>query len=183
MKKLLIMLSIFSFLSKPEAIAQGKVPTSIYDYTMTTLEGKKISFKDFKGKKLLIVNTASKCGFTPQYESLEKLHDKYGKDVIVIGFPANNFMFQEPGKNNDIKEFCTRNYGVSFLMSEKISVKGKDMDPLYVWLTNKKFNGVMDSSVKWNFQKYLINENGTLVKSFGSSVDPMSTEMISALGK
>jgi glutathione peroxidase len=181
MKKLLLMFSIFSFFTKPEAIAQGKVPNSIYDFKVEGLDGKIIDFANFKGKKILIVNTASKCGLTPQYEKLEKLHDLYKDKLVVIGFPANNFLFQEPGTSKEIKEFCTKNYGVSFLMASKISVKGKDMAPLYVWLTNKKFNGVEDSNVGWNFQKYLISENGKYVQSFSPKMDPMSEQIIAAI--
>lgn len=137
---------------------------SFYDLKTTTIDGKEFSFASLKGKKVMIVNTASKCGFTPQYEDLEKVYKEYkDKNFVIIGFPANNFNKQEPGSNAEIKEFCTKNYGVSFPMMEKISVKGDDMDPVYHWLTEKKLNGKMDSSVKWNFQKYLIDENGNLV--------------------
>ena len=112
----------------------------------------------------MVVNTASKCGLTPQYAKLQKLYDQYkDKNFVIIGFPANNFASQEPGTNSEIKEFCTKNYGVTFPMMAKISVKGKDMDPLYKWLTSKKENGVMDAPVKWNFQKFMIDENGHLV--------------------
>lgn len=137
---------------------------TIYDYKAKTLDGKDFSFADLKGKKILVVNTASKCGYTPQYEDLEKLYNDYkDKNFVIVGFPANNFMHQEPGSNSEIKEFCTKNYGVTFPMMEKISVKGDDMDPIYHFLTEKAKNGKMDSSVKWNFQKYMIDENGTLV--------------------
>ncbi len=176
------MFSLFSFFSKPEAIAQGKVPKSIYDFKIESLDGGQIDFKQFKGKKILIVNTASKCGYTPQYEKLEQLHKLYKDKLVIIGVPANNFMFQEPGSNSEIQSFCQKNYGVSFTMASKVSVKGKDMAPLYVWLTNKSFNGVMDSGVKWNFQKYLIDEKGQLQRMFASSVDPMGAEMKTALG-
>ncbi len=170
---------MFSFLFAPKALdAQIK---SIYDFNVKSLDGKSINFADFKGKKILIVNTASKCGYTPQYESLEKLHQQYKDKLVIIGFPANNFMFQEPGSNTEIKEFCKKNYGVSFLMAEKISVKGKDTHPLYVWLTQKKYNKVSDNSVKWNFQKYLIDERGNFMEMFAPSVDPMSKEITSKI--
>ena len=151
---------------------------SFYDYKVKTIDGEDFSFSQLKGKKVLVVNTASKCGFTPQYEDLEVLYKKYGgEDFTVIGFPANNFMNQEPGTNEDIKEFCQMNYGVSFPMMAKISVKGDDMAPIYEWLTEKEKNGVMSSTVKWNFQKYLIDENGKLVAVFDSKTKPLSDDI------
>jgi glutathione peroxidase len=144
-----------------------------YDLKAKTIDGKEFNFSDLKGKKVLIVNTASKCGYTPQYEDLEKLYKEYkDKNFVIIGFPANNFGHQEPGTNTEIKEFCTKNYGVTFQMMEKIDVKGDDMDPVYKWLTNKSLNGKMDSSVKWNFQKYMIDENGNLVDVVSSNDKP-----------
>jgi glutathione peroxidase len=135
-----------------------------YEFKATTIDGKEFDFSSLKGKKVLIVNTASKCGFTPQYKDLEDLYQKYGGDkFIIIGFPANNFLWQEPGTNDTIKAFCTRNYGVTFQMMSKISVKGDSMPPLYKWLTKKSENGVMDAPVTWNFQKFMIDENGKLV--------------------
>ena len=135
-----------------------------------------------KGKKVLIVNTASKCGYTPQYADLEKLYEQYGgKDFTIIGFPANNFNNQEPGSNEEIRQFCTRNYGVTFPMMAKISVKGDDMHPLYQWLTSKAKNGVMNSEVKWNFQKYLIDKNGKLLAKFDSNVNPLSDEIVTMI--
>jgi glutathione peroxidase len=132
----------------------------------------------------MIVNTASKCGFTPQYEDLEKVYKAYkDKNFVIIGFPANNFNKQEPGTNADIKEFCTKNYGVSFPMMEKISVKGEDMDPVYHWLTEKKLNGKIDSSVKWNFQKYLIDENGNLVDVAYSIEKPSDEKIVNWITK
>ena len=134
---------------------------TLYDFKAKTIDGKDFDFSTLKGKKVLIVNTASKCGFTPQYADLEKLYKDYGGDKFtIIGFPANNFGHQEPGTNDTIKGFCTRNYGVTFQMMEKISVKGDDMDPLYKWLTQKSENGVQDAAVMWNFQKFMIDENG-----------------------
>ncbi|KXK42252.1 MAG: peroxiredoxin [Bacteroidetes bacterium OLB11] len=131
----------------------------------------------------MIVNTASKCGYTPQYEGLEALYRKYHNKLVIIGFPANNFLRQEPGTNSEIKTFCQKNYGVSFPMAAKISVKGKNMHPLYIWLTEKKYNQYSNSSVKWNFQKYLIDEKGNLVQVFSPGVKPDSEEIINAIEK
>ena len=132
-----------------------------------------------KGKKVLIVNTASKCGFTPQYADLQKLYEIYGgKDFTIIGFPANDFMNQEPGTNEEIASFCQVNYGVTFPMMEKISVKGKEIHPLYQWLTNKSENGVLDAKISWNFNKFLIDENGQVVKHYGSKTNPLSDEIV-----
>ncbi len=151
----------------------------LYSFKFKTLDGKEFDFSSLKGKKVLIVNTASKCGNTPQYADLEKLYQEYGGNKFaIIGFPANNFLSQEPGTNSEIREFCTKNYGVTFPMMEKISVKGKDMNPLYQWLTQKKLNGVMDSEVKWNFQKYLIDENGKLVKVIDPKVKPFDESIL-----
>ena len=137
---------------------------SFYDFKTTTIDGKPFDLSSLKGKKVLVVNVASKCGNTPQYAQLEELFKKYGGDKFtIIGFPANNFLRQEPGTNEEIKTFCTVNYGVTFPMMSKISVKGKDIDPFYTWLTEKQENGVMDAPVKWNFQKFMIDENGKLV--------------------
>jgi len=138
---------------------------NIHQFKVKTLEGEDFDFASLKGKKIMIVNVASKCGLTPQYEDLQKLYDMYkDKNFVIIGFPANNFLNQEPGTAEEIMEFCSRNYGVTFPMMEKISVKGKDMHPLYKWLTSKDLNGVLESDIQWNFQKYLIDENGNLVK-------------------
>jgi len=152
--------------------------TGFYDFTVKTIDGKDFSFSELKGKKVLIVNTASKCGYTPQYEQLEALYQKYkNSGFIIIGFPANNFLKQEPGTNEEIKEFCRINYGVSFPMMAKISVKGSDIHPLYEWLTQKTKNGNIDSNVKWNFQKYLITENGELASMQKPRVSPLSEEI------
>lgn len=137
---------------------------TLYDFKCKTIEGQDFDLSKLKGKKVLVVNTASKCGFTPQYADLEKLYKQYGGDKFtIIGFPANNFGHQEPGTNDSIKSFCTRNYGVTFQMMQKISVKGDDIDPLYKWLTSKSENGVLDAPVEWNFQKFMIDENGNVV--------------------
>ncbi len=172
---------MFSFFFAPKALdAQIK---SVYDFKVDGLEGGSIDLSAYKGKKILIVNTASKCGYTPQYEGLEKLYEQNKDKLVIIGFPANNFMFQEPGDNAEIKTFCQKNYGVTFPMAAKISVKGKKMHPLYVWLTQKKYNHYSDNSVKWNFQKYLIDEKGNLVGVFAPGVDPLSEEMTKAINK
>ena len=153
---------------------------SIHDFTFKTINGEKKSFADFKGKKLLIVNTASKCGFTPQYEELQELYKKYGDKLEIIGFPANNFGGQEPGTNDDIATFCKANYGVTFTMAAKVSVKGDDMHPIFKWLTtqeNENFTG----DIKWNFEKFFIDENGILKTRFRSSVKPMSKKITALL--
>lgn len=159
MRKILLIVSLIWVANG--LMAQAK---SFHDFKTETLEGEVFDLSSLKGKKVLVVNTASKCGLTPQYEDLEKLFKEFGgEDFVIIGFPANNFMKQEPGSADEIREFCTKNYGVTFPMMHKISVKGNDMDPIYQWLTSKSQNGVMDSKVKWNFQKYLIDENGKFV--------------------
>lgn len=155
--------------------------TTIYDFKLKTLDGQDLKLSKFKGKKMLIVNVASQCGYTPQYKNLQALHEKYKDKLIIIGFPANNFGEQEPGSSNEIKEFCTKNYGVTFQMMEKISLKGDDMHPLYKWLSNKDENGTCGDAPKWNFCKYLIDENGKVVKFFSSKTDPMSEEITSLL--
>jgi glutathione peroxidase len=157
---------------------------SIYDIKFKTIDGEETTLAPYKGKKVMIVNTASKCGLTPQYEDLEKLYKDYqSKNLVIIGFPANNFLSQEPGTNQEIKEFCSKNYGVSFPMMEKISVKGSDMHPLYQWLTSKEQNGFQDSEVKWNFQKYLIDESGHLSKVVNPRDKPNSPEVLEWLNK
>lgn len=171
-----VLISCILLASFQLAVSQTK---SIYDYTAIDIDGKEISMSQFKGKKLLIVNVASKCGNTPQYEGLERLYQKYGSEkFVVVGFPANNFMGQEPGSNEDIKEFCTSTYHVTFPMMGKISVKGKDIDPIFQWLTQKEMNGVMDADVTWNFQKFMIDENGQLVGVVKPGVEPETEEII-----
>ncbi len=172
-------ISISATQSKMENTTGNKM--SIYDFKMKTLDGQEISLSKFKGKKMLIVNVASECGYTPQYKTLQALHQQYGEKVTVIGFPANNFGGQEPGNSTEIKSFCTKNYGVTFQMMEKISVKGSDMHPLYKWLSSADQNGSCSDAPGWNFCKYLIDEKGNVVKFFSSSVDPMSKEITSLL--
>jgi len=157
------------------------VASSIYDFKVASLEGTTIDFSKFKGKKILIVNTASECGYTKQYEGLEELYKKYQDKLVIVGFPANNFGGQEPGSNAEIKEFCKKNYGVSFPMAEKISVKGEDAAPIYKWLCNKSQNGVLDAEIKWNFNKFLLDENGKIIAKFDSKVTPMSEELTGKL--
>jgi len=152
--------------------------SGFYDFKVKTLEGEDFDLASLKGKKVMVVNTASKCGYTPQYKDLEELHQQYGQKLVIIGFPANNFMNQEPGTALEIRQFCTENYSVTFTLMEKISVKGKDIHPLYKWLTSKELNDVMDSDVKWNFQKYLIDENGKLIDVLYTKEKPGSEKVI-----
>ena len=149
----------------------SQAQTSIHEFTFKTIDGVEKSFADFKGKKILIVNTASECGYTPQYKELQDLHEKFGEKVAIIGFPANNFGKQEPGTNTEIATFCQKNYGVTFLMAEKISVDGDDIAPLFKWLCaqpNPSFTG----QIKWNFEKFLLDEYGVLVDRFRSGTNP-----------
>ncbi len=146
---------------------------TIYDFKVESLDGKEINFADFKGKKILIVNTASECGFTPQYADLEKVYEQYKDKLVVIGFPANNFGGQGPGTNTEIGAFCQKNYGVTFPMAAKVSVKGDDTAPIFKFLTEKELNGVKNTSILWNFTKFLVDENGKLIDSFVSTTNPM----------
>lgn len=154
---------------------------SLFDVTINSLQGHPIDLSEFKGRKILFVNVASKCGFTPQYRELQQLHDTYNDRLVVIGVPCNQFGRQEPGSSNEIEEFCEVNYGVSFLITEKIDVKGPNQHPLYEWLTTKALNGKQNSSVKWNFQKYLVDENGEFLDYFYSITKPMNTRITSYL--
>jgi glutathione peroxidase len=155
-------------------------PSSVYTFKLKTIDGKAFSLAKYKGKKLLIVNTASKCGFTPQYAELQKLADQYKDKVVVIGFPANNFGGQEPGTNTEVKEFCQKNFGVTFPLSSKVSVKGDDIDPLFQYLTTEP-NPDFTGEIKWNFEKFLIDENGKLIHRYRSTVKPLSDEITKAL--
>ncbi|MBA3898656.1 MAG: glutathione peroxidase [Bacteroidetes bacterium] len=164
---------------KQEAKSSNEKMKTFHDFKVETIEGEEFDLASLKGKKVMVVNTASKCGLTPQYKSLEELYQELGGDkFVIIGFPANNFGRQEPGSNEDIAEFCQKNYGVSFPMMAKISVKGNDMHPLYQWLTQKSLNGVEDADVSWNFQKFLIDENGNWVKTISPKDSPVSEEVI-----
>ena len=174
-------------------IALTMSATSIYDFKVPGLDGNQIDFSAYKGKKIMIVNTASECGNTPQYEGLQKLYDKYKGKLVIIGFPANNFGGQEPGSNEQIKEFCKKNYGVSFPMAEKVSVKGEDIHPLFKWLVDQSkeiakgvpaetskdivWKRFLQDPVQWNFTKFLVDENGKLVAVFHNKVSPMSEEV------
>lgn len=152
--------------------------SSIYDFKVSGLNGDEIDFSKFKGKKILIVNTASECGYTPQYADLQKLHEKYKDKLVVIGFPANNFQGQEPGTNEQIKDFCQKNYGVTFPMAQKVSVAGSDIHPLFKYLTEEgKKIGAAEPVIRWNFTKFLVDENGKLIKVFPSKVKPLSDEI------
>ncbi|MFV0305891.1 MAG: glutathione peroxidase [Moheibacter sp.] len=175
MRHIYVLLILFIFITCNKDKEQMK---TIYDYKVEDINGNEFDFSSLKGKKILIVNTASKCGFTPQYDGLEALYQKYKDDnFIIIGFPSNNFGQQEPGSNEEITEFCKINYGVTFPMMGKISVKGDSIAPIYQFLTKKELNDKKSSSVKWNFQKYLINEDGTLYDYFYSITKPESKKI------
>ena len=155
---------------------------SFYDFTVNDLSGKPVNLKEYKGKSVVLINVASKCGFTPQYADWQKFHEKFGDKIAVLGFPANNFMSQEPGSSEEIAEFCQKNYGVTFRMFEKIEVAGKDKAPLYNWLSNKDLNGWNDQEPSWNFCKYLINKDGKLTHFFESKITPENPEFLQAVG-
>ena len=171
---IVISILLYSFITK-----KGKPTSSIHQFKAKSIDGELIDFSTFKGKKILIVNTASECGFTPQFKQLETIFEKYkDKNFTIIGFPCNQFGSQDPGNNSEIKTFCTRNYGVTFLMMEKVDVKGDSICEIYKWLTHKELNGVESSSVKWNFQKYMVDENGFLVNHVSSIKKPDSSTII-----
>lgn len=151
--------------------------SSIYDISITSIDGKEIKISDFKDKYILFVNVASKCGFTGQYEGLQELHEKYKSNLVVVGVPSNEFGGQEPGSSHEIAAFCTDKYDVEFIMTEKVKVKGDQQHPLYKWLTNKDLNMVSNSTVRWNFQKYLVNENGEFVNYWYSLTNPLSDKI------
>ena len=154
---------------------------SIHSFTVKSIDGKNLNLASFKGKKILIVNTASKCGYTPQYEGLEKVYEQYKDKLVILGFPCNQFGGQEPGTNEEIVEFCKKNYGVSFPLADKIDVKGSNIAPIYQWLTTKSKNGILDASISWNFNKFLIDENGKMIAYFPSNVKPDSDAILSYL--
>lgn len=175
MKRNFILLSFLIF----SLIMIQAQSNSIHQFKVKDINGEMLDMSSLKGKKVLIVNTASKCGFTPQFEQLQELYDKY-KDTgfTILGFPANDFKNQEPGSLAEIKEFCTQNYGVTFQMMDKVSTKGEDQSPIYEWLTQKTKNGVKDSEVSWNFQKYMIDEDGQLVDFLAPKESPMSKKVV-----
>lgn len=168
---------MFGFLS----VGGGDVPPSIYDFKVPALDGSTIDFNVYRGKKILIVNTASKCGHTPQYEGLQQLYDTYKDRLVIVGFPSNNFLFQEPGSAASIANFCELNYHIRFPMAAKVSVIGMRKAPIYKWLTKKKYNHFSDSRVVWNFQKYLIGEDGRLTHIFPPAMKPMDETIIAAI--
>lgn len=170
----------FVITRNPAAMTTTK---SIYDYSIEGIDGKEIRFSDYKGKKMLLVNTASECGFTPQYESLQKLHEKYHDQVVVIGFPSNDFGAQEPGNENEILEFCQRNYGVTFPLTKKIVVQGSDKHEVFKWLTKKELNGWNDRDPNWNFCKYLIDNDGRLINFFSHKMDPLDSSILNAISQ
>ncbi|RTQ47905.1 glutathione peroxidase [Hymenobacter gummosus] len=163
--------------------AETAAKATVYDFTVEDINGKPVKLSQYKGKKLLIVNTASECGYTPQYKELEELYKKHGDKVTVLGFPANNFGGQEPGTNLQIASFCEKNYGVTFPLFSKVSVTGADTAPLYQFLGDKAKNGVTDAKPTWNFCKYLIDEKGNVVGFYPSKVKPMSEELLAAIQK
>jgi glutathione peroxidase len=154
--------------------------SSIHTFDFKTIDGKTMSFSDFKGKKILIVNTASKCGYTSQYEDLEALYKQYNSKLVIVGFPANNFGGQEPGSNSDINNFCKKNYGVTFIMASKVSVKGSDMDPIFQWLTSQA-NPDFTGDIRWNFEKFLLDENGKLIHRYRSGTNPTDKKLTDQL--
>ncbi|PKP03703.1 MAG: glutathione peroxidase [Bacteroidetes bacterium HGW-Bacteroidetes-6] len=169
-------IAIFFAILSSGLVAQNN---NLYQFKVKTLEGEEFDLASLKGKKVMVVNVASKCGYTPQYADLQSLYEQYvDSNFTIIAFPANNFLNQEPGDASQIREFCTANYGVTFPVMEKISVKGKDIHPLYSWLTQKSENGIMDAPVQWNFQKFLIDENGNLVKMIPPKQSPLSEEVL-----
>lgn len=178
----LLVFAIYAY-AKPKKQIENQ--PSIYDssFTINDLNGNPIDLKKFKGKKILFVNVASECGFTPQYADLQKLHETYQDQLTVIGLPCNQFGKQEPGTPEEIHEFCSVNFGVTFLLTEKIEVKGNNQHPLYQWLTDEKKNGLKNSSVKWNFQKYVLDENGRLIDVYYSITKPLSDSITQHLNK
>ena len=154
---------------------------SIHSFKVKSIDGKQIDFASFKGKKILVVNTASKCGYTPQYEALEKVYEQYKDKLVIIGFPCNQFGGQEPGTNEEIVSFCKKNYGVTFPLADKIDVKGDKTAPIYQWLTQKAKNGVVDATISWNFNKFLLDENGKMIAYFPSNIKPDSEDILSRL--
>jgi glutathione peroxidase len=154
---------------------------SIHNFQVKGIDGKQINFASFSGKKILVVNTASKCGYTPQYEALEKVYELYKNKLVIIGFPCNQFGEQEPGTNEEIVSFCKKNYGVTFPLADKIDVKGENIAPIYQWLTQKSKNGVLNATITWNFNKFLLDENGKMIAYYPSGTTPDSQEILAHL--
>ncbi len=174
--------SISEAKGKKNMKSKENVSKVIYDLSINSLDGKRlIKMSEFIGKKVLCVNVASQCGYTPQYQGLQKLADTYPDKLVVIGFPCNQFGKQEPGNSEEIAAFCKKNYGVTFILTEKIEVKGTNQHPIYQWLTQQGLNGVSDATVKWNFNKFLIDEKGNWLSHFGSGTEPMSLDITSKL--
>lgn len=173
--------TISSSIPPEDALAQAA--GSFYDFTIEDIDGGQLNMADYKGKYVLCVNVASKCGYTPQYEDLQALSEQYQDKLVVIGFPCNQFLRQEPGENEEIKSFCQKNYGVSFPLTTKIDVKGSDQHPIYQWLTNQEVDGTSSHTVKWNFHKFLVNPEGKLIGVYPSKVNPLSEDITSALSE
>ena len=172
------------FIFSSMLLSASSLKVSIHRFVVTDIEGNKFDFSTLKGKKIMVVNTASSCGLTYQYEILEELYLKYNlKNFVIVGFPANNFLMQEPGSNEEIAKFCKKNYGVTFPMMSKISVKGKKIHPVYKFLTKKSLNGLKDNKVKWNFQKYLLDEKGYLVRVISPSTAPDDASIVEWINK
>ena len=179
---LIFITALYSFFWGDKTKNIDQFSKSIYDYSAQTIDGDSVSISEYKGKKILIVNVASRCGFTPQYEELQLLSEQYKNQVEILGFPANDFLWQEPDSNDKIKQFCSTEYNVSFPMFGKISVKkNKNQHPIYTWLSNKLLNGWNNQAPSWNFCKYLIDENGKLVQYYPSKINPLNNEIIKHL--
>jgi len=176
MNKTLILLT-FLFMT----ITSSAQSADIYDYSFIDINGKEVQLSQFRGKKILFVNVASKCVYTPQYDQLQGLHEKYKEQLVIIGFPSNQFLKQEKGSNSEINSFCKKNYGVEFIMASKIDVKGKNQHPIYQWLTRKELNKVKKSKVKWNFNKYLVDEKGKLLARFKSKIKPTDEKLVNMI--
>ena len=178
--------TVKSLFSKKNAIAmndsQQDHKGSLYDFTVEDLQGNPVKLSDYKGKPVVLINVASKCGFTPQYADWQKFHEQYGDKVVVLGFPANNFMSQEPGSDEEIAEFCQKNYGVTFKMFSKVDVKGEAKAPLYKWLSEKNLNGWNDKEPTWNFCKYVVDKNGNLTHFFESKITPDNEDFRKSVG-
>ncbi len=179
--RLLLLIRNKKVRTRPNNLKMPANAKSFYDFKLKSIDGKEIDFSIYKGKKIMIVNTASACGYTPQYDDLQKLFKQYKDKLIILGFPSNNFGGQEPASNNEIASFCTKNYGVTFPMFEKSDVIGTNQNTLYKWLADKQQNGWNTQSPDWNFCKYLINENGELIKFYSSSVNPLSEYVVNSL--